>query len=344
MRILVIGGTGHFGRATVQKLVQRGDDVTVFSRGNVLPEFIDDVRHIQGDRNDRDFFYSAFKKSTFDAVIDNIAYTSEDIHEILRTFKNNIGHYLVSSSGIVCYTKDIGMRLFSEDEVDYDVITNNSYADGKLALEKALLSDPEISTAMPFTIFRPTIVEGPFDPHYHRTWYWVQRILDGGPVLIPRTNPSTLLRHVYTEDVADIYLMCLDNPKSHNKVYHVAGRDIFDLADYVSLIAEILGKQPKLVFTSYKEVRQYPGLSEFKSEFVELRQTMDIARAMIELKWEPTPIQEWLPVSLNWMLNMENRTDSAGYSLRKHEIAFAEKYTASYKIVQSPSVLSSDFR
>ena len=61
MKILVIGGTRDFGKITVRKLLERGDNVTVYSRGNIKPEFWNDVDHIAGDRTDHVEFIKSLK-------------------------------------------------------------------------------------------------------------------------------------------------------------------------------------------------------------------------------------------------------------------------------------------
>ena len=73
MKILVIGGTRDFGKITVRKLLERGDNVTVYSRGNVKPEFWNDVDHIAGDRTDHVEFIKSLKNKKYDVVIDNVA-------------------------------------------------------------------------------------------------------------------------------------------------------------------------------------------------------------------------------------------------------------------------------
>ncbi len=53
MNILVIGGTRYMGRIMVQRLLEQGDEITVFSRGISRPMWWDHVQHIQGDRDDQ---------------------------------------------------------------------------------------------------------------------------------------------------------------------------------------------------------------------------------------------------------------------------------------------------
>ena len=52
MRYLVIGGTRYMGRVVVERLLDRGDHVTVYSRGNNRPYWWDRVEHLIGDRTD----------------------------------------------------------------------------------------------------------------------------------------------------------------------------------------------------------------------------------------------------------------------------------------------------
>ena len=70
MHVLVIGGTRYMGRIAVQSLLDRGDEVTVYSRGNSRPEWWDRVAHVAGDRTDTEAFQAALKGRTFDAVLD----------------------------------------------------------------------------------------------------------------------------------------------------------------------------------------------------------------------------------------------------------------------------------
>ena len=61
MKVLVIGGTRYMGRIAVQRMLERGDRVTIFSRGNTRPEWWDQVEHIPGDRKDPTDFAAKLK-------------------------------------------------------------------------------------------------------------------------------------------------------------------------------------------------------------------------------------------------------------------------------------------
>ena len=93
MKVLIIGGALYFGKVTVRKLLARGDDGTIFSRGNVRPEFWDDITHVQGDREQRDDFVDKVKDKEFDAVIDNLAFRVEDAQAVVKALQGRTGKY-----------------------------------------------------------------------------------------------------------------------------------------------------------------------------------------------------------------------------------------------------------
>ena len=70
-RTLVIGGTLFIGRALVDQLLARGDDVVIMHRGKGTP-FDDRVEEIQCDRNDITAVRAALQGSRFDIAFDNV--------------------------------------------------------------------------------------------------------------------------------------------------------------------------------------------------------------------------------------------------------------------------------
>ena len=77
MKALILGGTAFAGKRIVEKLLERGDTVSVFTRGNIIPDFQAGVEFITGDRRDYDNFYSLLHKCKYDIVIDNSKLTLE---------------------------------------------------------------------------------------------------------------------------------------------------------------------------------------------------------------------------------------------------------------------------
>src|SRR5512140_3406795 len=181
MKVLVIGGTRFFGRLIVRKFLDRGDDVTVLTRGAVQPDFWDKVGHITAERSDHTDFERKLRGRTFALVVDNIAYNRADVESALRAFRGSAGHYLLCSSGSVYREYDDlrQLRIHREADADLDFKGDLAYSEGKREAEKVLR---ELSSSdLPFTIIRPPVVQGPFDPS-GRGWYWLQRVADAREV------------------------------------------------------------------------------------------------------------------------------------------------------------------
>ena len=122
MNILIIGGTRYMGRIMVERLLARGDRVTVFSRGVSQPEWWDQVSHIQGDRNDQRDFAAKLKGVSFDAVIDTQAYHKEDVAGAVNAIQGNVGRYLLLSTSSVYLEGMVDFREhcpYDESVVDW---------------------------------------------------------------------------------------------------------------------------------------------------------------------------------------------------------------------------------
>ena len=117
-----ISGPGYMGKTGVQLRLDRGDRVTIFSRGSSRPDWWEQVSHIQGDRDDRPDFMAKLKGKKFDAVFDSQAYRKEDVESAVETFRGNIGRYLLVSTGSVYLegTVDFSNRCpYDESDVDW---------------------------------------------------------------------------------------------------------------------------------------------------------------------------------------------------------------------------------
>ncbi len=319
MKILVIGGTKFFGLRIVEKLLDRGDDVTVYSRGRSRPAVLEHVTHIQGDRDDREGFERALGSLEFDAVIDNIAFTEDHGRSAYGLLRGRTGQYLVCSS--VSVYKDVPRyRVLYEEEVDLTKRVGEPYGDGKRALEQALWKN--LYEDLPITVFRPTVVEGPRDPAM-RAWYYLQRFLDGGPVLIPREIPDILLRIVYADDVADAFIAAIRNPAAYNRVYNLGGEEIFTLLDYADMVRSAAGGGSPIVQCPMADIRQAPGLGDYHPEYLGFDSVPDISAARRDLHYRPAPVQTRIGETVEWLRSLEGRPDSRGYLSRHAEIDLA---------------------
>ncbi|MDR5682704.1 MAG: NAD-dependent epimerase/dehydratase family protein [Armatimonadota bacterium] len=320
--VLVIGGTEFFGKHAVELFLDDGWRVTVLSRGRRRPGWWDRVEHIACDRTDREAFSAALRGRSFDVVFDNVAFDAPDVSSALEVFRQTVGHYVLTSSGAV-YAERSGDRVFahaSEDEPMVDArADNHPYVAGKRRAERALVDH---AGGLPYTVIRPTVVQGPEDPT-RRPWFWIQRILDGGPLLVGDPRPEPAWNHAYSEDVARMVVRVAGNPVAFGKTYNAAGGEVITLVDYLWALGEALGRRPTLV-------RAAPGawkeaLPDYAPPFGR-RFVMDIARARADLGYEPTPAGVWIAATARWFADAYRGEDSHGYGRRQTEIAFAQSF------------------
>lgn len=229
MNILIIGGTRYMGRMAVELLLERGDTVTVFSRGNTKPDWWDRVDHILGDRDERAGFKAKLEGKRFDAVIDMHAYRKEDVESAIETFRGNVGRYVMISTGSVYHDGKLDFAAhcpFKESDVDWASLDytypegEDPYGVGKRHCEKWLQENSDVS----YTIIRVPAVMGWDDPT-GRMWWWVQRALDGRGVILAMEDRAPF-RTIYSGDAAQNFLRAIDSPSSKSDLPHCdAGSD-----------------------------------------------------------------------------------------------------------------------
>ncbi len=312
--ILVLGGTSFYGRNLVEKLLKEGHKVTFFARGtnkSVESELISQgAVPIHGDRKDVGSFKDLFESQTeiYDAILDNTAMNGEDVKCVLETLGAKTRHYILCSSAAV-YPDWDRLTPYREEEADLDYVSVTpddrtdvkkriaNYANGKREAEKVLLS---YAATIPFTILRPAVIEGPNDPT-GRTWYWVQRLEQNIPVILPSSPFMPLARHVYVKDLVDFaYAVISNSPK--NKAYNVVGDETISLDAYLNMIhSTLLGAEEKSSLTIVsvdKEIVQ-TKLQRFPA-FFDHSLLLDNSAAKADYDFKPTPISEWLPETVFW--------------------------------------------
>jgi 2'-hydroxyisoflavone reductase len=198
MRILVLGGTHHVGRAIVEAALARGDEVTTLTRG-MTGHAVAGVDPRHADRRDPDSVKAALKGETWDAVVDTWSYEPSAVRDSARLLDGRVPHYTYISSRSV-YTWPIEPGSGESAPVvdaDPDSTDAEDYAAAKRGAELALLRDFSGGTAFA----RAGLVLGPYEVVGRLPW-WLNRIVAGGrvPAPGPRERP---LQYVDGRDLAN---------------------------------------------------------------------------------------------------------------------------------------------
>lgn len=186
MKVLVLGGTRFFGIHAVNELLKMGHDVTIATRGKTSDNFGNRVKRLVVERTNAENMKNVFAGRHYDAVIDNIAYCSNDIKYALE----NIDHdkYIFTSSTAVYELKHLNTA-----ESDFDGLSKKfiwcdrqefPYDESKRQAERALWQE--------YPAKNWTAVRFPFaigkDDYTKRLLFYVEHTIKEIPMNIDNLN------------------------------------------------------------------------------------------------------------------------------------------------------------
>ncbi len=200
-KLLILGGTGFIGPHMVRYAVERGHEVTIFTRGRTEAD-IPDVEHLIGDRNND---LNALEGRRWDVVLDNNARDYRWVRLSTDLLRDATDHYLFVSSISAYSLGDLDLEgvTFPLHEAIVDEDTPlfsrpGDFTEGEEApygLSKTL-GEEAAEAAFPgkATIVRPGLIVGPGDPT-DRFTYWPVRIERGGEILAPNdgSDPTQII-------------------------------------------------------------------------------------------------------------------------------------------------------
>ncbi len=205
MRLLVLGGTHHVGRAVVETALARGDEVTTVTRGVSGPPAVG-ARARHADRTDPGEFTAAIGDAVWDAVIDTWSGPPRAVKEAARVLGNRAGRYCyVSSRSVYRWPIPPGADESAPVvEADPASEASDDYAAAKRGGELAA-ADAFGDRAL---LARAGLILGPYEITGRMPW-WLRRIERGGDVLAPGP-PDLPLQYVDCRDLAAWLLQAID--------------------------------------------------------------------------------------------------------------------------------------
>ena len=214
MDILILGGTGFIGPHLVTHAMERGHKITLFNRGRTNTHLFPDVEKLVGDRNND---LAALAGRRWDAVIDNSGYTPQQVGMSVDLLKNACEQYLFTSTRSVYtdFTKDVMDENAPVGPKDIPESAWAGYGPNKVLAERAVQAGFGARTL----ITRPPVIVGPGD-RSDRFTYWIDRIDDGGDILV-QGEPTDPLQFVDVRDLSEFYVHLLEN--SITGIYNTEG-------------------------------------------------------------------------------------------------------------------------
>ncbi len=337
MNILIIGGTRFVGHYTALALHEAGHDVAVFTRGLHGSDLPPAIRHLRGDRKNEADLAAAAAANDWDVVWDNMSYTAEDARAAVRIFRDRCALFIHTSTLAVYSVCDGILSPYREEDFlrgrprhelrgrypyDYGI----QRREGEEVLQQAFATD-----GFPFVSVRLPAVLGPRD-YSLRAWSYWRRIIEDGRLILP-DGGREVHRPVYSGDVVAALLAIVERGgELAGRAFNLGAREIVSLRRFVEMSASALGAEVEIVDLP-RSVLEIAGLDpERLSPYTTWANHLHcIARAQDELGFTPTPLEDWLPATIEWHLAHRREADPPGWELRPQESALAERWKALIK-------------
>jgi nucleoside-diphosphate-sugar epimerase len=246
MKILFIGGTGIISTACTALAAERGMDVTLLTRGQRKAQLPAGVKTLIADVNDL-ALAQKFAQSTFDAVVDWIAFTPADIERDLNLFRGRTRQFVFISS-TSAYQKPQKHYLMTESTP----LANPywEYARQKIACEERLMQAYR-HEGFPVTIVRPSLTYGDtLIPLVLNSWQKsytaVDRMIRGQKMVLPGDGTS-LWVVTHNTDFAKGLVGLLGQERAVGEVFHITSDEVLTWDQLFRIVGDAAGVEPKLV-------------------------------------------------------------------------------------------------
>lgn len=327
-RILLVGGAGFLGRHVARAFLAAGHEVSVISLGRrPAPE---GCEALIADRRDVTSLKAVLEGRRWDFTVDITAYDAEDIERLLLVPYSALGRYTMISTGQVYLVTESAAPPYREPDSEGTLIpeppadtvahANWAYGMGKRRAESAVTT-LRSSHGVRAVILRLPILHGDGDPSL-RLWGWIERLLDGGPLLMP-AGGVRLTRHLWAEDVARALVELARGTHPREAVYNLAQPDLVPLREMIERVAAVLGVTPALVDVTWEEM-EVAGLPLDVLPYAgRWASVLDPSRAAAEWGFSATRLDEYLPRVVRAHLEHRPAASHPNYEFRERERALA---------------------
>lgn len=221
MKVLFLGGAGMIGSACADEAVASGLDVTVVTRTEPKRQPPPGVRALRADVRDAEQLRHALDDEDFDAVVNWVGFTIDDVRAHPEVFAGRTGQYVFISTCSV-FARPVPQLPVTESTPRRQPVFG--YPRGKITCE-VFLENAFRDSGFPLTIVRPAHV-------YDRTvvpvlagWTAIDRMRAGKPVVV-HGDGTSLWTLMHSRDFARAFVPLLGNGHAVGESVNVVSGDI----------------------------------------------------------------------------------------------------------------------
>ena len=239
MDVLLICGTGAIGNALTKELVDKGYSVYVTTRRN-LRSNCSNVHYLCGDSKDSAFMGVVLARKNWDSIVDFGHYDVDDMQRWMPIFLMATKHYIFVSSSRVYGPYSDRITESTPRQVDLQDFSIPKYGAAFVkAFGENLLKD---SWQDNWTIVRPYITYNTSRLQlgiYEIEW-WLQRLLSGSPIIIPRKILPCRTTLTYAGDTAKRIAGIVGKDDAKGELYQIASNEHHTWQEVLDVYLEIL--------------------------------------------------------------------------------------------------------
>lgn len=250
MKILFIGGTGNISLATSKLLLSKGHDLWLLNRTGHHSE-LPGARFIKSDVADAATLLAGHN---WDAVVNWIAFTPEDIARDIKLFHNKTEQYIFISSAS-CYKNPGPTRFITEKTPLENPFWQ--YSRNKIAAEN-LLTKAHQDSGFPVTIVRPSHTYATVLPLSVGGWIEynvIERMKAGKPIVV-HGDGTSLWTLTHSEDFAVGFIGLLGHPKAIGEDFHITSDEFLTWNEIYQLTAKAVGAEAKIVHVTSDKIAE----------------------------------------------------------------------------------------
>ena len=243
MRVLFIGGTGKISSACSQLAVDQGIDLYLLNRGQTDRPVPANLHHLTGDIRNPASARAALGDLRFDAVVNWITFTPDQVATDLELFRGRTKQYIFISSASA-YQKPLSGLPITESTLLANPFWQ--YSRDKIACEEVLVRAYR-EEGFPFTIVRPSHTYDRTMLPFNGGYTVIGRMRAGKPVVVHGDGTSlwTLTHH---RDFAKGFVPLLGNPHAIGESIHITSDELLTWNQIYLTCAEAAGvAHPQLV-------------------------------------------------------------------------------------------------
>jgi nucleoside-diphosphate-sugar epimerase len=249
MKILFIGGTGLISSACSELALERGVELFILNRSQSGKYSLPEGAHLLvGDVHGNEAELAGLLSGQeFDAVVDWIAFTPEDIERDLHLFSDRTGQFVFISSASA-YQKPPSHYLITEETPLENPFWD--YSRNKIACEKRLMQALREKN-FPVTIVRPSLTYGPSQiPLCVGSWQHPYTVIDrmkrGRKIIIPGDGTSLWVL-TWNGDFAKGLLGLLGCEQAIGQAYHITSDEVLTWNQIYAEVGRAVGMDLNIV-------------------------------------------------------------------------------------------------